>query len=167
MAFRVAARTILELGAELISTDQIALYELIKNASDAGSKRANIDIVTVFRFSQLRNVMQRLEASERAAVLSGQPTHVDAARLRDEVVRTMDELAPAADRARFLELLGEPRDLRDLAVRLQRAFDEVNRIEVTDTGEGMTLQHLNDVFLTVGTRSRLDAAPGRSYSTLR
>ena len=37
MAFRVSARTVLELGAELISSDAIAIYELIKNAIDAGS----------------------------------------------------------------------------------------------------------------------------------
>jgi hypothetical protein len=38
MTFRVAARTILELGSELISSDPIAVYELVKNAIDAKSK---------------------------------------------------------------------------------------------------------------------------------
>jgi hypothetical protein len=37
MSFRILARTILELGAELISSDGVALYELIKNGIDAGS----------------------------------------------------------------------------------------------------------------------------------
>lgn len=36
MPFRVTARTILQLGAELISSDAVAFYELIKNAFDAG-----------------------------------------------------------------------------------------------------------------------------------
>ena len=36
--FTVTARTVLELGAELISSDVIAFYELIKNGFDAGSK---------------------------------------------------------------------------------------------------------------------------------
>ena len=39
MAFKVAARTILQLGSELISSDSIAFYELIKNGFDAGSNR--------------------------------------------------------------------------------------------------------------------------------
>jgi len=36
--FRIAARTVLELGSELISSDIIAFYELIKNGFDAGTK---------------------------------------------------------------------------------------------------------------------------------
>ena len=38
MSFRVAARTLLHLGAELISSDAVAFYELIKNGFDAGSR---------------------------------------------------------------------------------------------------------------------------------
>ena len=38
VAFRVAARIILELGDELISSDSVALYELVKNSIDAGSR---------------------------------------------------------------------------------------------------------------------------------
>ena len=37
MGFKFAARTLLELGKELISTDEVALYELIKNSIDARS----------------------------------------------------------------------------------------------------------------------------------
>ena len=37
MGFKIAARTLLHLGGELISSDGVALYELIKNAFDAGS----------------------------------------------------------------------------------------------------------------------------------
>ncbi|WP_305802181.1 hypothetical protein, partial [Thiolapillus sp.] len=46
--FKVTARTILELGSELISSDAIAFYELIKNGIDAGSKNGvtiNFNIV--------------------------------------------------------------------------------------------------------------------------
>ena len=38
MAFKIKARSILHLGAELISSDSIALFELVKNAFDARSK---------------------------------------------------------------------------------------------------------------------------------
>lgn len=37
--FRITARTVLELGAELISSDIIAFYELIKNGFDAVTRR--------------------------------------------------------------------------------------------------------------------------------
>ena len=40
------------------------------------------------------------------------------------------------------------RDLRDL-------LEESNYLTVRDTGEGMSLETLDDVFLTIGTRSRL------------
>ena len=46
MNFRVAARTLLQLGAELISSDEVAFFELVKNAFDAGSPRADIDVVS-------------------------------------------------------------------------------------------------------------------------
>lgn len=36
--FKISARTVIELGSELISSDTIAFYELIKNAFDARSK---------------------------------------------------------------------------------------------------------------------------------
>ena len=42
MSFKISARTILHLGSELISSDAIAFYELIKNAFDAQSKRVKI-----------------------------------------------------------------------------------------------------------------------------
>ena len=36
--FKVSARTVLELGSELISSDIIAFYELVKNSFDAKTK---------------------------------------------------------------------------------------------------------------------------------
>ena len=36
--FKIKARTVLELGSELISSDIIAFFELIKNSFDAGTK---------------------------------------------------------------------------------------------------------------------------------
>ena len=41
--FKIMARTVLELGSELISSDVIAFYELIKNGFDAGTKNG-VDI---------------------------------------------------------------------------------------------------------------------------
>ena len=40
--FKVSARTVLELGAELISSDIIAFYELVKDAFDAGSRTERV-----------------------------------------------------------------------------------------------------------------------------
>src|ERR1700683_1138078 len=49
MPFKVNARTILQLGEELISSDAVAFYELIKNSFDARSRRVDIDVVVRLR----------------------------------------------------------------------------------------------------------------------
>src|ERR1700761_3216121 len=45
MNFRVSARTILHLGSELISSDGITFYELIKNSLDARSPEVRVDVL--------------------------------------------------------------------------------------------------------------------------
>ena len=68
MAFRVTARTVLHLGSELISSDGIALYELIKNALDARSPEVRINVVCRMDFAVpdyiLRELGERRDPSE-------------------------------------------------------------------------------------------------------
>ena len=64
--FRVSARTVLELGSELISSDIIAFYELIKNALDAGSKNgANIRFNIVLRKNAYLSFHDKLSKNEK------------------------------------------------------------------------------------------------------
>jgi hypothetical protein len=51
MAIEFKARVLLELGAELISSDAVALYELVKNAIDANATRVRIDVDIVLQQS--------------------------------------------------------------------------------------------------------------------
>ncbi len=154
MHFRVAARTILHLGAELISSDDIALYELIKNAFDAGSRR--VDINAVIRIShdahtELRARLQ--EEIEREQPIKGkkqQPDVVIVDILQEQIISQIDNSAPDADI--FQEQIQEATSLEEL----QYLLEEANYIEIIDTGEGMSLKDLNDVYLTIGTRSRLE-----------
>ena len=44
MKFKITARVISHLGAELISSDEIAIYELVKNGFDAGSQVVEVSI---------------------------------------------------------------------------------------------------------------------------
>lgn len=162
MGFQVAARTILELGAELISSDSIALYELIKNSYDAGSKRATIDITTVFRFSELRNAIQRINRA-RARVASGEDELNELQVLQAEIVAKIDRTAPEEAVAEFSSTIGAALDLEDLERQLATAFDTLNFIEVKDTGDGMSLADLSVVFMTIGTTSRLTDNSGRQY----
>ena len=62
MPFRVAARTLLHLGAELISSDFVAVYELGKNAFDARSRRVEIDVRLRIRYERWRPLVDRVRA---------------------------------------------------------------------------------------------------------
>src|ERR1700752_644072 len=63
--FKVSARTVLELGSELISSDIIALYELIKNGFDAGTKNGvEIRFNVVLRRNALLTLQNLIERDE-------------------------------------------------------------------------------------------------------
>lgn len=153
----------MELGAELISTDAIALYELIKNSYDAGSKRATLDIHTVLKFSELRNFRQRLAAARRL-VQDGEGDEEELLeRLRLQITDRLDSTAPQAVRDQFQAALTQADDLETLQEAVEKQFEELNFIDVVDTGEGMSLRDLKEVFLTVGTTSRLHDTRNRHY----
>ena len=60
MGFKIAARTILQLGAELISSDAIAFYELIKNEFDADSSDVKISVIERIAYSKYRDLKEFL-----------------------------------------------------------------------------------------------------------
>ena len=157
----MAARTkFSSYDAELISSDPIAIYELVKNAYDAGSKRATLRIRTVLKYSSFKNVQRRIEA----AVKDRDDEDADEAELVQQVLyeieKLIDDTASKVAREGFLAQLDDS-DLEGLDESLQRAFNRWNQIEVIDTGDGMSIQDLQDAFLTIGTRSRLDRDAGQ------
>jgi hypothetical protein len=145
MAFKVAARTILQLGAELISSDQIAFYELIKNAIDARSESVEVGIVCRLPYevvTEQRTIL--LEKKHRAGKLSTE--------LLTEVKnKALSEIAPLAPHALELEQTFKAAQTVD---DLLYALEEANYIDILDTGCGMSLEDLNEVFLTIGTPLR-------------
>ncbi len=148
MAFRIAARTIVQLGAELISSDAISFYELIKNAFDAGSPRVDIDIVVriehqTYMFSRDKIVSEQLKNRIRRA------EEGTLSKMRSSVLPQIDRSAPEVDE------LEEEISNADSWSKLIDTLDEANYIKIDDSGTGMSLKDLEDIFLTVGTRSRL------------
>ncbi len=143
MAFKVAARTLLELGSELISSDAVALYELIKNSVDAGTKSVLIDIQICLKRSYY---LEAIDALTR--------THdIDKIRLlvKSQVEPTQHEQV----RRNFLTQVFKPtEDLHEFEANLQRAYHDYNWIKVCDEGHGMDENELREVFLTIGTRNR-------------
>lgn len=151
--FRVNARTVLELGSELISSDSIAFYELIKNAFDAGSK-TGADVY--FRIAMRRNEYLRIR--DRAHFLH-QENASKAERsdqLCDLIERVVAKLdLTAGDSAfRFKESIEQSDDLDDFVKRLDNCYDECNTIEISDTGSGMSLSDITTNYLTLGTPAR-------------
>lgn len=141
LRFRITARTILELGSELISSDIIAFYELIKNGFDAGT-RNGVEI----RF----NVILRRNAylTLRARTRSGEIHAAKNAALEALNVDAADELLSKAQ-----SLIDEVTGFESFL----RALDKIylsNTIVVSDTGSGMSMAELEDNFLVIGTASR-------------
>jgi signal transduction histidine kinase len=147
MAFQILARTILELGAELISSDGIAMYELIKNAIDADSEKVAIDV----QIKCVRSVFDTLIG----AIVDAE---ADAAKLRERFEKAVqlpkllviDAQAVGEMRATIAEL-DTP---QAIMAALWSWYDENNYVRVVDTGNGMSLEDLQQVYLTIGTRSR-------------
>ncbi len=148
LMFRVKARALLELGSELISSDIIAFYELIKNGFDAGSK-TGVDIR--FEIVLSRRAHRRLSRVIRA----NRTRPSDAADLADlaDLVRT--ELG--ADAGRLYDdacaWLDAAKSTNDLAQVLDRIYG-LNRVTISDKGTGMSEKELTSLFLVIGTPSR-------------
>ena len=78
--FKVSARTILELGSELISSDIIAFYELIKNGFDAGSENGvEIEFDIVIHKNTCRSIRRRMEASDNQSDIAPWCEAIDSA----------------------------------------------------------------------------------------
>ena len=150
-SFTFSARTILELGKELISSDEVALYELIKNAVDAGSGNVTITAHIVFPRSEYQRALDALVGE------SSKPGRSRAKVL--EVLGQIEVAVPANvmadDREDFLNSLRGPvRSRRAFEEALRSAYATHNWIAVEDDGTGMTFEDLRSVFLRIGTRSR-------------
>ena len=146
MAFNVKARVLLELGAELISSDGIALYELIKNSVDAGSESIEIRVNVALMASGYRVLQSKLGALPTGTRLR-----------RDWLEATVRQCfeATASDelRSEFVRRL-EGLGLQRAATVAEEFYREFSFIEVEDWGCGMSMDDLRTKFLTVGTPNR-------------
>ena len=140
--FKVTARTVLELGSELISSDVIAFYELIKNGFDAGTENGvevHFDIVL-----GLRSYTSLLNRAKEAEV----PLQI----LKERCLSALDpaaaDLFPLAR-----DLITKSSSYQSLTTALTNVFS-LSTIRVFDTGSGMTIDDLEKKFLVIGTPSR-------------
>lgn len=155
--FVVSARTLIHLGAELISSDEVALNELIKNAFDADSPRVSIDFHIPVAHGAVEAAIARIEATD--AEEADEELEEAIEEVADELEGAMVSGLPAAETARVEGQLAALRAAEDKE-EARRAIESLNEIVVTDSGTGMSLGALRSVFLTIGTPSKV----GHSHS---
>ncbi len=151
MSFRVSARTVLELGAELISSDAVAIFELVKNSIDAGSRSGvELRFCITLTYSAYVELLSQIDAEEESV---------------DDLRSTVLKRCQPSAKADMLQLLQRSLAKARTHKQLRAALDEVYRatcwIEVRDTGHGMTKDDLLTRYLVIGTPSRkrdIDAA---------
>lgn len=138
VAFRVKARIVSEIGDELISSDEIALYELIKNAYDAQASFVRISIDTPIGIAE---VSAALDVAER-----------DAEPLRNLLLSFVDE-------ARLADILefdtNKDNWQKALGDRVLAEVCKHSRLVIDDNGEGMTREILLNGFLMLASTERL------------
>jgi signal transduction histidine kinase len=154
VGFKFKARVLLELGAELISSDSIAVYELVKNSLDAGSPDVAIHIDVALSHSAYRQLHQLLR-DELTSLDRGNEAVVRL-EIFDQALRQEIEDTGGSAKARgvFLQEYGTPNSLASALEHLDRAYLRGNRILVSDKGCGMSKDDLEVVYMTVGTPSR-------------
>lgn len=156
MPFQITARTVLELGSELISSDIIAFYELIKNAFDAGTRDgAEVSFDIVLRRNAYLQLKRKIEERDPSAGAA-------------EISAALNQDAPAEllDRARAI--LARATESNGSLTQALDAVNLLNRIVVADTGCGMSASDLANSFLVIGTASRkreVDKALARGDAT--
>ncbi len=147
-SFDVAARTLIHLGAELITSDEIALYELIKNAFDARSKRVKIRIIAPFPHIVIEKILAAINNHSTELHLAKE---IALTALNNKVIGSLSpEITSYVDNIiKSIEKCESCEDLRNLV-------NDINFISVEDTGLGMTRTQLEKVFLRIGTDYRIE-----------
>lgn len=135
--FKMAARALRQLGAELITSDEIALNELIKNAFDANSPRVSIEVNYPFDERKLLNELEEEEEISLDTLKTYFHENVNPEK-REVIINNLN--ASLENKRKKEHVLSELRKL--------------NYIIIRDTGSGMDNEQLENAFLVVGTPSK-------------
>lgn len=147
MRFKIAARIISHLGQELISSDEIAIFELVKNGFDAGSTKVEINVTYKLEASYLKQITEEIRfAKSIKTSLQFVEESLSKALNNNSIFCILSEI----EYNELLESLKNSRNTDDLIYRLEN----INQIEILDSGEGMTPDEVQEYYFTVGTHHR-------------
>lgn len=149
MAINFKARVLLELGAELISSDAVAVYELVKNSLDAGSKKVEIEFEIVMQYSAYSQLIESLNISLE------DHSGFDSVSFNELVESCIESDASDEAREKFYSIYGAPSGASESLENLCSAYQAANCILIKDFGSGMSQKELTSSYLTVGTPGRL------------
>jgi len=143
--FRIAARAMRQLGAELITSDEMALYELIKNGFDARSPRTVVEISAPADAAAVALVREQVSTGRVPVTMA-----------LERLEKTLSADLKIEQR---VEVLQRFKEHATSAAALSKFLDAFLRndfwIEIRDTGIGMSADALHDRFMMVGTPNKL------------
>lgn len=143
--FRIAARAMRQLGAELITSDEMALYELIKNGFDAKSPRTTVAISAPADSAAVALVREQLSTGRVSVQVA-----------LERLEKTLSSDLTIEQRVSALQQFKEHGASVEALTRFLGAFLRHDFwIEVADTGSGMSADDLRDKFMMVGTPNKL------------
>ncbi|NMF89221.1 ATP-binding protein [Aromatoleum petrolei] len=147
-SFRVAARALRQIGAELITSDDVALNELIKNAFDARSPRVEVLLEAPADAGALSLLRERLLAN---------PVKIGKKEAREAFQTALAPELSSRDRAAMLEAYDNAllRGSAGVAKFVGEILATKFKIVVCDTGSGMSAEDLESRFLVIGTPGKL------------
>lgn len=151
-SFQVAARALIHLGSELITSDPIAIYELIKNAIDAKSPNVNVLFSIPFPQNDIIKLSAKWKNLNKNEKSWKQKINTDLDYLLS-IQRSGLDITVSERVNSYFDLIKSTKSPSEASELLL----EINFIEVKDTGIGMSEDLLNKVFLTVGTNYKLHA----------
>lgn len=138
--FRIAARALRQLGAELITSDDVALNELIKNSFDALSPRVSIEISSTVDLSALELLEEKIRKNQ-----------VNKTEAQERVEKSIaTDLSPQARTSLIKEMYAHIDEPSTFLAYLQK-LRLSQSIKINDTGIGMSADDLRDRFLVIGT----------------
>ncbi|WP_332400485.1 sensor histidine kinase [Vibrio metschnikovii] len=145
--FQVLARTLVHLGSELITSDSIAIYELIKNAIDARSKDVKVTFIINFNQKVLDDIYDKWTRLKETSDWKRN--------ISDDLDYLLKNHLMSEDDSNVENIFNEIKTSYSINEAAEKLL-KINYITVTDSGCGMSKEELETTFLTLGTNNKLN-----------